>query len=89
MKRYKYVDVNTIVPVPIRLRRNNIKTYVYANEEEQKDLGKELIIEDKPNYDEKVQELYSWFEELEDKIIQRYKATEKEVIEDEQNKKNI
>ncbi len=86
MKRYKYVDVNTIVPVPMRLRKNNIKSYVYANEEEEKDLGKELIIEDKPTYDKATQELYSWFEELDDTIVQHFKVINKEeVIEYEQN----
>lgn len=79
---YRYISNTKIVKVSHRAMKSK-SNIIYANEEnEPKVEYKELVIEKKPNYDEKSQELYSWFED--GKVItQKFKIIEKEVIEDE------
>ena len=51
---------------------------IYANEEDEPKVEyKELVIEEKPNYDPETQELYSWFEDG-DVITKKFEVIYKE-----------
>ena len=53
-------------------------TIVFANEDDNQVVEyKELVIEEKPTYDEKTQKLYSWFEDGE-VITQKFEVIDKE-----------
>ncbi len=74
--KYKYVDTTKILPVTPRMEHRT--NYMYANKEDiPKNDFKELVIEEKPTYNEKTQKLYSWFENGE-VIIQKFKVIDKE-----------
>ena len=77
--KYIYLTENKIRPVSenyIKFKSNCI----YANEEEKpRVIFKDLIVEEKPTYDEKTQKLFSWFENG-DVITQKFKIVDKEEI---------
>ena len=75
--KYKFEDKDKIIPFS---GYSTITTsgYVYANTVDVLKDFKELVIEEKPTYDEETQELYSWFEDGE-VITQRFKVIDKEV----------
>lgn len=84
--KYKFEDKDKIIPFS---GYSTITTngYVYANEIDVLKDFKELVIEEKPTYDEETQELYSWFEDGE-VITQKFKVIDKVVIEDGTNGDN-
>jgi len=71
--KYKFINKDKILKVSPLMEKFEEK-YLYANG--QKSEFKELVIEQKPNYNHKTQELYSWFEDGE-VITQKFKAVEK------------
>ena len=75
--KYIYLTENKIKPVSdnhVKLKSNCI----YANEEEAlNSIFKDLVIEEKPSYDEETQKLFSWFENG-DVITQKFKVIDKE-----------
>ena len=73
--KYKFINKEKILKVSPLMEKFEEK-YVYANG--QKSEFKELVIEEKPSYDEKTQELYSWFEDGE-VITQKFKVIEKSI----------
>ena len=74
--KYIYLNENKIRPVSdnfVKLKSNCI----YANEEEkQKPIFKDLVIEEKPTYNEETQKLFSWFENGET-ITQKFRVIDK------------
>ncbi len=75
--KYVYINTNKILPVSPRMV-NRKSSYIYANDEEETTVRefKDLVREEKPEYDEKTQELFSWFED--GKVItQKYKVINK------------
>ena len=82
--KYKFIDKEKILPLKDYMIINpNSSPYVYANEnylQEEYDRTmaeyKELVVEEKPTYDEETQELYSWYENGE-VITQKFKVVEK------------
>ena len=76
--KYRFINEEKILKIS-PLMESWSKNYVYANK--QNNEFKELVIEEKPTYDEVTQELYSWFEDGE-VITQKFKVIDKVVIED-------
>ena len=77
---YRYITNTKISKVSPRMIKSK-SNIVYANEEDEpKDEYKELVIEEKPIYDEKTQELYSWFEDG-DVITKKFEVKEIEKYE--------
>ena len=82
--KYKFIDKEKILPLKDYMIINpKTSPYIYANEDYlQKEYErtmkeyKELVVEEKPEYDEKTQELYSWYEDGE-VITQKFKVIEK------------
>lgn len=75
---YRFISNTKISKVSPRMIKSK-SNIIYANEEDKPKVEyKELVIEEKPVYDEKTQELYSWFEDGE-VITQKFKVIEKEV----------
>ena len=72
---YKFIDENKIEPLGL-FARTLYYNYRYANEPNFVKGYKELVIEEKPTYDEKTQELYSWFEDGE-VITQKFKVLDR------------
>ena len=72
--KYRFINKEKILKVS-PLMESWSKKYVYANK--QNNEFKELVIEEKPTYDEETQELYSWFEDGE-VITQKFKVMDKE-----------
>lgn len=73
-----YLFINFQKIIRINPKRINNSSIIYANEEDEPKVEyKELVVEEKPVYDEKTQELYSWFEDGE-VITQKFKVIEKE-----------
>jgi hypothetical protein len=72
---YKFIDKNKIEPLGL-FARALYYSYRYANEPDFIKEYKELVIEEKPEYDEETQELYSWYEDGE-VITQKFKIIEK------------
>jgi hypothetical protein len=72
--KYKYINKEKILKVSPIMEKFEEK-YIYANG--QKSEFKELVIEDKPAYNEETQELYSWFENG-DVITQKFKVVERD-----------
>lgn len=74
---YRFISntkISKVSPRTIKSKSN----IVYANEEDEPKVEyKELVIEEKPNYNSETQELHSWFEDGE-VITQRFKVIEKE-----------
>ena len=77
--KYRFINKEKILKVSPLMQKWS-ENYVYANKQNIE--FKELVIEEKPTYNEKTQELYSWFENGE-VITQKFKVIDKEVIEDE------
>ena len=75
-KKYRFIDETKILPLG-RFTQTMISMYVFANDNDVTKLYKELVVEEKPTYDEETQELYSWFEDGE-VITQKYKVVDKE-----------
>ena len=71
--KYKFINKEKILRVSPLMEKFEEK-YIYANG--QKSEFKELVIEEKPSYNEETQELYSWFENGE-VITQKFKIIEK------------
>lgn len=63
--KYIYVDRTKILPFTKRQEMIlSQRNYIYANEEDTPVITpKELVIEEKPTYDEKTQRLVSYFED--------------------------
>ena len=80
-KKYKFIDETKILPLS-SFAEKFFLMYVYANERNPLNDYKELVIEEKPTYDEETQELYSWFEDGE-VITQKFKVIDKEEIKNE------
>lgn len=77
--KYRFINKEKILKVSPLMQKWS-ENYVYANKQNIE--FKELVVEEKPTYNEKTQELYSWFENGE-VITQKFKVIDKEVIEDE------
>lgn len=76
--KYRFINKEKILRVSPLIEKFEEK-YVYANG--QKSEFKELVVEEKPTYDEETQELYSWFENGE-VITQKFKVIEKNIKEE-------
>lgn len=74
--KYRFINKEKILKVSPLMQKWS-ENYVYANK--QNNEFKELIIEEKPTYDEATQELYSWFEDGE-VITQKFEVREKEEV---------
>ena len=75
---YRYITNTKISKVSPRMIKSK-SNIVYANEEDEPKVEyKELVIEEKPTYDEKTQELYAWFEDGE-VITKKFEVVEKEI----------
>lgn len=77
---YKFVDKDKIEPLGL-FARSLYYSYRYAKEPNFVKGYKELVIEEKPIYDEETQELDSWYEDGE-VITQKFKVVDKVVSED-------
>ena len=75
--KYKFIDEDKILPFS-GYSTITATGYIYANTNDLLKDFKELVVEEKPNYDEKTQELYSWFEDGE-VITQKFKVIDKEI----------
>lgn len=74
---YRFISNTKISKVSTRTIKSK-SSIVYANEDDEpKTKYKELVIEEKPTYDESSQELISWFEDGE-VITQKFKVINKE-----------
>jgi hypothetical protein len=71
--KYKFINKDKILKVSPLMEKFEEK-YVYANG--QKSEFKELVVEEKPNYNPETQELYSWFEN-DEVITQKFKVIDK------------
>lgn len=74
--KYRFINKEKILKVSPLMQKWS-ENYVYANKQNIE--FKELVVEEKPTYNEKTQELYSWFENGE-VITQKFKVIDKEVI---------
>ena len=74
--KYKFIDKEKILPYS-GYSMITATGYVYANSVDVLKDFKELVVEEKPEYDEETQELYSWFEDGE-VITQKFKVVNKE-----------
>lgn len=77
--KYKFIDKDKILPFS-GYYMITTTDYVYANDKKEEILKefKELVVEEKPTYDEATQELYSWFEDGE-VITQKFEVVDKVV----------
>ena len=73
--KYRFINKEKILKVSPLMQKWS-ENYVYANKQNIE--FKELIVEEKPVYNEETQELYSWFENGE-VITQKFKVVDKEV----------
>lgn len=71
--KYKFINKEKILKVSPLMEKMQ-ELYVYANDKENR--FKELVIEEKPAYNEETQELYSWFEDAE-VITQKFEVKDK------------
>ena len=71
--KYKFINKEKILKVSPLMEKMQ-ELYVYANDKENR--FKELVIEEKPTYNEETQELYSWFEDGEI-ITQKFEVKDK------------
>ena len=84
--KYKYINSQKILKVSPRMVKRQ-SGYVYANEEDiPVNEYKELVIEEKPYYSPNSEKLYSWFEETDDYIVQKFKVVS---LEEEQEEEQI
>lgn len=75
--KYRYINSQKIIKVSPR-RQQTTSAIIYANEEEEPIIKyKDLVIEEKPSYNEETQELFSWFEDGK-AITQKFKVIDKE-----------
>ena len=75
---YRFISNTKKSKVSLSMTKSK-SNFVYAKEEDAPKVEyKELVIEEKPNYDHKTQELYSWFEDG-DVITKKFKVIDKEV----------
>jgi hypothetical protein len=74
--KYKFVNETKIKQLGI-ITKAMLSQYVFANEPDWLKDYKELVIEEKPIYDEETQELFSWYEDGE-VITQKFKVIEKQ-----------
>lgn len=72
--KYRFINKEKILKVSPLMQKWS-ENYVYANKQNIE--FKELIVEEKPTYNEETQELYSWFENGE-VITQKFKVIDKE-----------
>lgn len=78
--KYIYVNRTTVLPFTKRMEMmQKQRNSMWLNEESTPVIKpKELVIENIPIYDEKTQELYSWFEDG-DVITKKFEVIDKEV----------
>lgn len=71
--KYIFIDRTKILPFTKRMEMlDKQKFYKYANEEDVPiSRAKELVVEDRPEGN-----VYSWYEETKDKIIQHFRKEE-------------
>lgn len=74
-EKYKFVNETKIKPLGI-ITKTMLSQYVFANEPDWLKEYKELVIEEKPEYNPETQELFSWFEDGE-VITQKFKVIDK------------
>lgn len=75
--KYKYINRSKIIRISPRMQQAH-SGIIYANKsDEPRQDYKDLVIEEKPSYNEKTQELFSWFEDGE-VITQKFKVIDKE-----------
>lgn len=72
--KYRFINKEKILKVSPLMQKWS-ENYIYANKQNIE--FKELVVEEKPIYNEKTQELYSWFEDGE-VITQKFKVIDKE-----------
>ena len=75
--KYRFINSQKIIKVSPRMQEVK-STVIYANEEDEPEVKyKDLVIEERPSYNENTQELVSWFE---DGIVitQKFKVIDKE-----------
>lgn len=76
--KYKFVSKKRLWPLTPLLKKW-LDSCIYANERDNPSHQfKELVIEEKPNYNPETQELISWFENGE-VITKKFKVVDKEV----------
>ena len=75
--KYRYINSQKIIKVSPRMQKSK-SAVIYANEENEPIIEyKDLVIEEKPSYNEETQELVSWFED--GKVItQKFRVIDKE-----------
>ena len=71
--KYRFINKEKILKVSPLMQKWS-ENYVYANKQNIE--FKDLVVEEKPAYDEETQELYSWFEDGE-VITQKFKVVDK------------
>lgn len=71
--KYKFINKEKILRISPLMEKWQ-ELYLYANNKSE---FKELVKEEKPEYNPETQELYSWFEDGEI-ITQKYKVVDKE-----------
>ena len=76
--KYRFINKEKILKVSPLMQKWS-ENYIYANKQNIE--FKELVVEEKPIYNEETQELYSWFENGE-VITQKFKVIDKVVSED-------
>ena len=76
--KYRFINKEKILKVSPLMQKWS-ENYIYANKQNIE--FKELVVEEKPIYNEETQELYSWFENGE-VITQKFEIVDKVVIED-------
>lgn len=77
--KYRFINSQKIIKVSPRMQEAK-SPIIYANEEDEPNIEyKDLVIEEKPSYNEKTQELVSWFEDGR-VITQKFRVIDKEEI---------
>ena len=71
--KYRFINKEKILKVSPLMQKWS-ENYVYANKQNIE--FKDLVVEEKPTYNEETQELYSWFEDGE-VITQKFKVVDK------------
>jgi hypothetical protein len=71
--KYRFINKEKILKISPLMQKWS-ENYVYANKQNIE--FKELVVEEKPTYNEETQELYSWFENGE-VITQKFKVIDK------------
>lgn len=71
--KYRFINKEKILKVSPLMQKWS-ENYVYANKQNIE--FKDLVVDEKPTFNEETQELYSWFENGE-VITQRFKVVDK------------